>query len=83
MKLYDIQETSEIIFQTSITRKYATLEDMDEADEFCIGKGYDGVADKLTRQEFNDLHTQWKGTLYVRFPRRRVVLGFLLHSFPL
>ena len=34
---------------------------MDEADEFCVGKGYDGAADKLTRQELDDLHTQWKG----------------------
>ena len=38
---------------------------MDEADEFCIGKGYDGAADKLTRQELDDLHVEWKGTLDV------------------
>ena len=38
---------------------------MDEADEFCIGKGYDGAADKLTRQELDDLNTVWKGTLDV------------------
>ena len=35
---------------------------MNEADEFCIGKGYDGAADKLTRQELDDLNTAWKGT---------------------
>ena len=33
---------------------------MDEADEFCVGKGYDGAADKLTRQELDDLHAEWK-----------------------
>ena len=49
------------LFQTNIGLKYATLEDMDEADEFCVGKGYDGAADKLTRQELDDLHTLWKG----------------------
>ena len=38
---------------------------MDEADEFCIGKGYDGAADKLTRQELDDLNAVWKGTLDV------------------
>ena len=38
------------------------LGDMDEADEYCVGKGYDGAADKLTRQELEDLGTQWKGT---------------------
>ena len=46
-----------------ISLKYATLEDMDEADEFCVGKGYDGAADKLTRQELDDLHAEWKSTL--------------------
>ena len=37
------------------------LGDMDEADEYCVGKGYDGAADKLTRLELEDLGAQWRG----------------------